>query len=264
MSDHTLIHIVPALRPQADGAGEYALNLALALRQSHGIQSRFLVCDPERDGPGRIEDFVVQRLRVRSEACIWSLLASAKEQSPVVLLHYCAYGYHKQGVPLWLYQGINSWLVENGGFGTGSDRKFCTVFYEVMAPSAKPWKKEFCLRIPQKWLISEIHRRSKLSVTGNAPMQSFLDGVEPGKILRLPVLTNLSVGNEHSLDWKALARQYQAALFRELSCSKTNPNLNSAAVEELKGPPPTYAPARQAKEHRTGIRPRPARVGWPD
>src|SRR5271170_715631 len=110
----TITHIVPALAPQLDGVGDYALNLALHLRQSHGVESRFIVCDPQWDGPSRVEDFAVRRLRLRNEAGIWSLLASPKEQHPDVLLHYAGHGYDKRGVPLWLYLGIKSWLAESG------------------------------------------------------------------------------------------------------------------------------------------------------
>src|SRR6266481_2252068 len=94
----TLSQIVPALHPQIDGVGDYALNLARHLRQLHGIQSRFIVCDPQWDGPSRVEDFSVRRLRLQNEAGVWSLLASAKEPHTAVLLHYAGHGYHKLGV----------------------------------------------------------------------------------------------------------------------------------------------------------------------
>src|SRR5580658_9714663 len=102
MDTITCIHIVPALPPQIDEVGSYALNLAFHLRQLHGIQSRFIVCDPDWNGPSRLEGFVVRRLRLRTEAGIWGLLASAKEKESAVLLHYDCYGYDKLGVPLWL------------------------------------------------------------------------------------------------------------------------------------------------------------------
>src|SRR5271168_328683 len=133
----TLTHIVPALAPQLDGVGDYALNLALHLRQSHGIQSRFIVCDPQWDGPSRVEDFAVRRLRIRNEAGVWSLLAQVKERHSAVLLHYAGFGYHKLGVPLWLYLGIKSWLAERAGGPAGGSKQFSTVFHELWSWSDK-------------------------------------------------------------------------------------------------------------------------------
>src|SRR5271155_6236900 len=100
MNTFTCIHIVPALSPQLEDVGDYALNLALHLQRLHGIQSRFIVCDPEWNGPSRLEGFQVRRLRIRSEAGIWGLLASAKEKDGAVLLHYTGYGYDKLNAPL--------------------------------------------------------------------------------------------------------------------------------------------------------------------
>lgn len=254
MPDKTLIHIVPGLRPRVDGAGEYALNLALELRQAHGINSQFIVCDPERDDSGWVEGFAVQRLRVKNEACIWSLLPLSKKQFPAVLLHYCAYGYNRQGFPLWLHQGIQSWLDEGGGAASGSQRQFSTVFYETMGTSVKPWQKEFCLRIPQKWLIQEIHRRSKFSVTSCTQMQSFLNGIIPGKALRLPVRNQPANEHEPALDWKYLASQYHEKLFQAPVVLNTGVRLGG----ELQGTLPAFVPAQQVVRSSVSIRPRTA------
>ena len=101
MTTETIVQIVPSLPPQQDGVGEYAMNLAVRLRKSQGIQTQFIVCNPDWVGPNRIEGFAVRRLKFQSEAGIWSLLASAKEKYAIVLLHYVGYGYHKHGIPLW-------------------------------------------------------------------------------------------------------------------------------------------------------------------
>ncbi len=191
MSRITLTHIVPALAPQIDGIGDYALNLARHLRQAHGIESRFLVCDPEWDGSSRLEEFGVRRLRVRTAAGIWSLLASTKKPSAAVLLHYAGAGYHKQGVPLWLYLGIKSWLAE-GASGAGNGRKqLSTVFHELWSSSDKPWEKDFYLRILQRRLVRGFHHLSKLSVAGTPRMQGMLEGLEPRKTLWLPMPSNV-------------------------------------------------------------------------
>jgi hypothetical protein len=236
MSTKLIIQIVPALRPQKDGAGDYGLNLALELRESYGIQSRFIVCDPKWNGPGRIEDFVVQRLRIRNEAGIWSVLSSIKEQRPPVLLHYCPYGYNRQGVPFWLYQGIKSWLGEQSSMDAGSDKQLLTVFYENLPASFKPWKKSSYLRIPQRWLIQEFHRRSRLSVTSNCRLQTLLDSIEPQKTLRVPMPGNGQLWDSNNPDWKLIAHQFQAELFPKFSYSNGAVRPVEASVKEAQRP----------------------------
>ncbi|MBC8096448.1 MAG: glycosyltransferase [Akkermansiaceae bacterium] len=186
MNPETITHIVPALPPQIDGVGDYALHLARRLRSDHGINSRFIVCDPDWNGPSRLEDFVVRRLRLRNEAGIWSLLAAVKE-NPAVLLHYVGYGYHKRGVPIWLYRGIHSWLAEQNG----NRKQFSTVFHELWASSSKPWKSEFYLRLVQKWIVEGLHRRSELSITSTRRMQTLLEGIQPHKTMWLPIPSNV-------------------------------------------------------------------------
>jgi hypothetical protein len=193
MATNTCIHIVPALPPQIDDIGGYALNLALRLHQSHGIQSRFIVCDPEWNGPSRVEGFAVRRLRLRTEAGIWSLLASAKEKDGAVLLHYAGYGYDKLGVPLWLYQGIKSWLGEQTGQSATGQKKLCTVFHETMESCSKPWKIEFYLRKLQMSLAKGFHLRSKFSVTSTRRMYQVLEAFEPLKTLWVPTPCNVPV-----------------------------------------------------------------------
>jgi hypothetical protein len=258
MSAKLIIQIVPALRPQNDGAGDYGLNLALELRESYGIQSRFIVCDPKWNGPGRIEDFVVQRLKIRNEAGIWSALSSTKEQRPPVLLHYCAYGYHKQGVPVWLYLGIKSWLGEQSNLDAGSDKQLLTMFYETLPVSFKPWKKASYLRIPQRWLIREFHRRSRLSVTSSRRLQALLDTIEPCKTLRVPMPGNPELWDANNPDWKLIASQFQAELFPEFSYSKGGARPVETSPKGLQERAmPKYILRNHAVEPPVGIRHRP-------
>jgi hypothetical protein len=191
MSRITLTHIVPAFAPQMDGIGDYALNLAQHLRQAHGIESRFIVCDPQWDGPSRVEEFGVRRLRIRTEAGIWSLLTSTKEQSAAVLLHYAGVGYHKLGVPLWLYLGIKSWLTEGANRHAGGIKQFSTVFHELWSSSEMPWEKDFYLGGLQRRLVQGFHHLSKLSVAGTRRMQALLEDLEPRKTLWLPMPSNM-------------------------------------------------------------------------
>jgi hypothetical protein len=257
MHQKIILQIVPALRPQSDGAGDYALKLALELRESYNIESRFIVCDPKWNGSGRIEDFVVQRLRIRSEAGIWSLLSSNKLPHIPVLFHYCPYGYQKQGVPLWIYRGIKSWLGEQGSPAASGDKRLFTVFYGTLPSSAKPWKKATYLRIPQQWLLQEFHLCSKLSVTGCRFMKNLLESVKPGKTLQVSMPGEKPLWYAENPDWKLIGSQFQAELFPEFPSSKPDVRLMGNYAREVKGQAqPMFTLGHDADERPIAIRPR--------
>ncbi|HUA67603.1 MAG TPA: hypothetical protein VMA13_03560 [Candidatus Saccharimonadales bacterium] len=192
MKTNFLTHVVPTLPPQTTDMGKYALDLACQLRDQHDINSQFILCDPKWNGPSRIDGFPVRRLRFPNEAGLWSLLASIKSK-PAVLLHYDGYGYHKHGVPTWLYQGIKSWLTERNCGPAQCHKQFSTVFHELWGTSAKPWRRRFYLQILQKRLVKKLHRRSQLSITNTQHRQVLLDAIEPQKTLLLPVPSSLPI-----------------------------------------------------------------------
>lgn len=179
-----LTHVVPSLWPQSNAVGDYALELAVQLQRRHGVDSRFVVCDPDRDGPSRVKGFVIRRLRVRSEAGIWSLLGSPKEPHAAVILHYSQLGYHRLGIPLWLYWGVRSWLAEAAG--TGRPQSFHIVFHDSCPSMAPPWQLDHFLHKGRQWLARAFHRQSNLSIVCSRTMQAMLDSVKPNKTLWLP------------------------------------------------------------------------------
>lgn len=189
MKTNFVTQVVPALPPQSGAAGSYALDLACQLRDRCGINSQFILCDPDWDGPVRIDGFAVRRLRVPNEACLWGLLAPLKENSPV-LLHYDGCAYQKGGVPTWLYQGIKSWLADGP---QGRQKQFFTVFHELWRASAKPWQGWFYARSPQKRLVEKLHGLSRISITNTQHRQTQLDTIVPGKTLLLPFPSRLPI-----------------------------------------------------------------------
>jgi glycosyltransferase involved in cell wall biosynthesis len=192
MKTNFLTHVVPTLPPQNGGAGEYALDLACQLRDQHGINSQFILCDPNWDGPARIKNFVIRRLRFPNEAGLWGLLASIKDK-PAVLLHYDGYGYHKHGAPAWLYLGIKSWLAERNRGSAQYHKQFSTVFHELWGPAAKPWQGKFYRQILQKRLIERLHRQSQISITSTHHRRTLLDAIDPEKTMLLPIPGSLPV-----------------------------------------------------------------------
>ena len=192
MKTNLLTHIVPTLTPQNGGAGEYAFKLAVQLRDQYGINSRFILCDPDWDGPTRMGEFVVRRLRLANEAGLWGMLASLKDQPPV-LLHYDGCAYQKNGTPVWLYRGIKSWLDEsNRGFNRNK-QQFITIFHKMWESSTTPWERVFYLQTLQRSLVKKLHSISQTSIVTTPQSQSFLEAVTALKTSLLPVPANLPI-----------------------------------------------------------------------
>ena len=192
MKTNVLTHIVPTLPPQSGSAGEYAFILASQLRDQYGINSKFILCNPDWDGPTRIGEFVIRRLRLANEAGLWGMLASLKDH-PSVLLHYDGCAYNKNGTPAWLYRGIKSWLDESNHGVNRNKQQFITIFHKMWESSTKPWESAFYLQPLQQNLVKKLHSISQSSVVTTPHSQSFLETVAALKTWLLPVPANLPI-----------------------------------------------------------------------
>ena len=190
MKTNVLTHIVPTLPPQSGSAGEYAFILASQLRDQYGINSKFILCNPDWDGPTRIGEFVIRRLRLANEAGLWGMLASLKDHPPV-LLHYDGCAYQKNGTPAWLYRGIKSWLDESNRGVNRNKQQFITIFHEMWESSTNPWESAYYLQYLQRNLVKKLHSISQTSIVTTPHSQSFLEAVAALKTSLLPIPGNL-------------------------------------------------------------------------
>jgi hypothetical protein len=141
-----LIQLVARFRPDIDGVGEAALNLASALLQHCGIRSDILVYLPPRPAPElAVPDafpFSIERLSGANPATVDRAIARAAEAEsgpPTLLLHYVSYGYSPHGTPLWLASTMER-FVRRGG-------RLITVFHELYALPRFPTRTFFTSRI---------------------------------------------------------------------------------------------------------------------
>jgi len=135
-----VLQIVPRLPPPAEGLGGYALALAGALRENHGVDSRFVAAADVS----------------RSAAALRDLLAAAPGLP--VLLQYAGYGYQSRGCPRWLVDGLDAWK-------RGSpDRRLVTFFHEVYA-MGPPWRSSFWTSPVQRRLAARLTRLSDATAT---------------------------------------------------------------------------------------------------
>lgn len=137
-----ILHVVARFRPDADGVGETALNLANVLLRDYGIGSGFIVFKPAGSVPElEIADSFphpIARLDGVPGAFDSAMerLAGQPPEPPTLLLHYAPYGYAQQGVPFWLPPALNR-IIRRGG-------RLLTLFHELYA---RP-------RFPRKTLIT--------------------------------------------------------------------------------------------------------------
>jgi hypothetical protein len=182
-----IIQIVSRLPPAIDGVGDYAFLLAQQLRKAQGINTRFVVCDPNwQKGTTRPQDniqqtasdvssqqsvvsgritmldgFPVYQLKKRSAAELLRVL-SLPGMPTTVLLQYVGYGYEKRGCPAWLVRGLHAW--KDGGQKSESisdlrsptsslsaHSRLLTMFHEVSA-NGPMWSSAFWTAPLQRWL----------------------------------------------------------------------------------------------------------------
>jgi hypothetical protein len=134
-----LLHILPWFYPQRDGVGEFALALALALRDL-GVESRFVVASADWQGPPTVEGFSVQRLSSPDASGLRGVLNASVQAGEIPLLNYVGYGYAHNGAPDWVGEGMA------GSLARGNVR----VFVHEPWASGPPWKRVFWTAAKQK------------------------------------------------------------------------------------------------------------------
>ena len=178
-----LVHITPRFAPQIDGVGDYARLLANELRQTSGVQSRFIVGEPSWEqvskpvpAPG---DFPAVAVSRRESGA----LEDAIGEADAVLLHYVSYGYNSRGVPFWINQALRRW---KRAASPDQPRRLVIVFHELWA-SGPPWRSEFYLGPIQKHLIRELQSLADGSLTSTPNMYRRLEALSSGKTAFAPI-----------------------------------------------------------------------------
>ena len=101
-----LTQIVPNLPPAIDGIGDYAYTLAQQLLKRYGVQSHFLMGNPDVEAVPTTKgtDFPTTKLANRTPFC---LIESIPRKTEILLLHYSDYPYEPRlGSPFWLLRGL--------------------------------------------------------------------------------------------------------------------------------------------------------------
>jgi hypothetical protein len=157
----TVLQIVPHAPGAFDGVGDYALNLARTLSESHGIDTTFLAAENARVTSS--DDYPVI-FDLNSTSC--SELARGHKH---VILHYVNYGYQARGIPFALVPMVRELRHNCPG-------RFLTIFHELYA-SAPPWKSAFWLQPLQKRIARAIAKVSSACLVSSESMRRQLEGL---------------------------------------------------------------------------------------
>ena len=182
-----LTQVVTGLPPSIDGVGDYALNLARQLRKEFGIETHFIVGDPNWPSVAQIEQFLISQVPVQSATALFSLLSWHSQHSTVVLLHYVNYGYAKRGCPVWLIDGLQRWQ------NASTKRFLVTMFHELHA-FGPPWTSSFWLSPMQRNLTIRLTALSDRCLTSRQGYAEILHKLGRGKhsvIPTIPVFSNI-------------------------------------------------------------------------
>ena len=178
----TLVQIVPALSPPANGVGDYALGVARALR-SHAIESAFLVCSPRAHAGAEDAPFRIEALEERTPAAFVRSLQSMAGEA--VLLQFSPYGYEPNGCPFWLAAGLRQWAQARPG-------RLVTMFHELYA-GGPPWSRAFWVAGLQKRAIRQVLGCTDLAITNTRRYATELKdwSRRPREVHCLPVPSNV-------------------------------------------------------------------------
>jgi hypothetical protein len=188
MSVFEITTIVPKLPPAVDGLGDYGWNLARQLRQDFGIETRFLVGNPDWVKLDS-SDFDIEVVPQRSTGALLGLLPAAPDAK--VLLHYVGYGYAKRGCPTWLIKGLQTWRQQ-----TGTKRRLVSMMHEIYAKGGPIWSSVFWNFRYQKYLAGSLSDTSDACLTSGQDFAQQIRSISCGKhryadIPTLPVFSNV-------------------------------------------------------------------------
>lgn len=186
-NNNKLTVIVPRLPPSIDGLGDYGLSLAKQLRQEFGVQTTFIVGDPNWKGSSVTDGFVIHTLSTRTAQALESLLPANANDGQTVVVHYVGYGYAKRGSPLWLIRGLSKWRKK------APERNLITMFHELFA-FGPVWTSQFWTSPFQRYLAAQLGLLSDHALTSQDSYAKIMSKLSKGKhraMAVLPVFSNI-------------------------------------------------------------------------
>jgi hypothetical protein len=191
-----LLQVVPSLPPRVDGIGDYALRLALALRERHGVETIFLAADTGWREAGGLEGFRGIAVSAHTPEALLAALAQCEQMALAmgdgaleVLVHVSPYGYEKRGVPTWFVEGWERFAArqaaKQGGSSDGRGR-IHSCFHELERTGAPVWSSGFWVPPLQRRLLVRMARLSRVRYTNTEGHRQRLESWGAGRTDLIP------------------------------------------------------------------------------
>lgn len=172
---HRVLQILPVSPGKREGVGDYALQLARALRDRHGLETIFVAADSQpADAACDFPVFTgLNRL----------LELAGRDECQHVILHYANYGYQTRGVPFRLRDIAQRLRANFHG-------RWVTMFHELYA-FGPPWRSAFWLYPLQKTIARAVVDASDSCFVSSDVIANEIRRHAAAKPIRLvPVMSN--------------------------------------------------------------------------
>lgn len=189
-----VVQLVNKLPPSIDGVGDYAINLARALREHEHIECGFVTASLEEGGASSIDGFAVAPLRMRTPHALCRQLeelyskGSSSDGVYNVLLQFSSYGFHRYGSPMWLVKSLAAWKDMDP-----YRRRLIVMFHELYA-DGMPWQRVFWYSLVQRHVLRkllEVCSSAFTNLSSNAEWIRNAIGDRRLPIVSLPVMSNV-------------------------------------------------------------------------
>jgi hypothetical protein len=144
-----IVQVLPRFRPNMDGVTDYALQSAQLARDKFGIDTQFLICEPDGQTNDQFDGFAIAHLPEKTAVALFDVLSRIVSDLSVcdnlkrgqttcsIVLQYSGYGYNQDGAPIWLLQALQKFVAKKP-----HQLSIATIFHELYATSP-PWRRAF-------------------------------------------------------------------------------------------------------------------------
>jgi hypothetical protein len=216
----TVITIVPRLPPAVDGVGDFSTVLAEQLHRDFGIQTQFVVADPNWSAVPGLSRWKTWQVSDRTAASLLQILQQVKQglderskTPPLVtlLLHYVGHGYARRGTPVWLVQGLTRWRLASPNL------RLVTMFHELYG-SGPIWSSGFWTAPLQKQLTTRLTQLSDRCLTSRSGYADEICRLSQGRQTQVSVIPIFSNMGEPSEPPSLQQRQPRLIVFGSAGC----------------------------------------------
>ncbi len=171
----SILHITPALPPAINGLGDFSKILVDNLKEKGFKKNSFLVYDKDQSND-EVEEAVIQLNRK-------DLYGDLEKLRPdTIILHYVGYAYEKNGLPFYLYLGLEK-------YKKNYVCKILVFFHELYSSSYNPFKLPFYSHYFQKKIVEKLYNLSFITFTNCEVYKTMLQ-----KLIKKRTSNNICTG----------------------------------------------------------------------